>query len=121
MTFLDAIKNALSSFGDALKIAFSGTEYHGFEVRDKSGNIIFSSLDSTWTLLGVYTASANTAHTFTGVPIMPERIVTALMVGQITGDDEAYIHSYSLNGSVLTATPPDYGNTVSTFMMVLGR
>lgn len=94
---------------------------YGFEVYDPTGRILFSSNDSTWTLLGVYTAAANTTQTFTGVPVMNERYVTRHMIGQVAGDDEAYVHSYSLSGSTLTASVPSYGNTVTTVFMVFGR
>lgn len=94
---------------------------YGFEVYDPSGRVLFSSNDSTWTLLGVYTAAANTNQTFTGVPVMNERYVTRHMVGQVAGDDEAYVHSYSLSGSTLTASVPSNGNTVTTVFMVFGR
>lgn len=94
---------------------------YGFEVYDQAGRTLFSSNDSTWTLLGVYTAAANTNQTFTDVPVMPERTVTRLMVGQVSGDDEAYVHSYSLVGPTLTTSVPSYGNTVTTVFMVFGR
>lgn len=94
---------------------------HGFEVFDANGNLVFSSVDSTWTLLAVYTAAANASYTYTNVPIMPNRIVTRHMVGQLTGDDEAYVHSYSLSGSTLAITPPNSSNTVTTFFMVFGK
>lgn len=94
---------------------------YGFEVYNPTGRLLFSSRDATWTLLGVYTAPANTSTSFTGVPVMPERIVTRLMVGQVTGDDEAYVHTYSLYGNTLTVTAPSAGNTVTTFFMVMGR
>lgn len=94
---------------------------HGFQVYDRSGALLFSSQDSTYTLLGVYVAPANTSVRFSGVPIMNDRIVTRHMVGELTGDSEGYVHSYTLSGSVLSASPPSSTNTVTTFLMVLGR
>ena len=94
---------------------------HGFEVYERNSKLLFSSNDSTWTLLAVYTAAANTACTFRGVPIMTKRVVTRHMVGQLTGDDQAYVHGYSLSGDTLSVYPPDAANTVSTFFMVFGK
>ena len=88
---------------------------------DRGGKSLFSSNDATWTLLAVYTAAANTSYNFRNVPIMPKRVVTRHMVGQLTGDDQAYVHSYSLSGDTLTIYPPDAANTVSTFFMVFGK
>ena len=101
----------------------------GYESRDASGDLIHSTEDSTFTLLGTYTANPNTDHTFTGVPIMPTRVVTKLMLNQVNGDDEAYVHQHSLSGSTLTATVPtaaydddgNRANTVKTFFMVFGK
>ena len=101
----------------------------GYETRDSQGNLVYSTEDSTWTLLATRTASANTDHTFTGIPIMPTRIVTKIMLDQVNGDDEAYVHSHTLSGGTLTASVPSAAynsdgnrdNTVSTFFMVFGR
>ena len=94
---------------------------YGFEVFISSGTEIFSSSDSTWTLLGVYTSNANTSTTHTGVPSMPTRIVSRLMVDQVAGDDEAYVHTYSLSGTTLTTTRPSSSDTVQTVFMVFGK
>jgi hypothetical protein len=94
---------------------------HGLEIFDSSGNEIFSTSDSTWTLLGVYTSNADTSTTHTGVPIMTTRIVTRVMVDQISGDDESYVHTYSLSGSTLTTTAPSASETVKTIFMVFGK
>lgn len=94
---------------------------YGFESRDASNNVIYSTQDSTWTLLFTATANANQAHTFTGVPQMATRLVTKLMIDQVNGDDEAYVHGHSLSGTTLTATVPNASNTVSTFFMVFGK
>ncbi len=93
----------------------------GLEIFDSSENTTFSTTDTTWTMLGVYTSSANTSTTHTGVPIMPTRLVTRTMVDQVTGDDEAYVHTYSLSGSTLTTTAPDTSNTVETLFTVFGK
>ena len=101
---------------------------YGYTSYNADGTEAFSTADSTWTLLGVYTAPANQDATFTGVPVMPTRIVTRQMINQVTGDDEAYIHLYSLNGTTLTATVPTAAyvdgvrsNTPATFLMVFGK
>lgn len=94
---------------------------YGLEIFDSSGNTTFSTTDSTWTILGVYTSNANTSTNHTGVPIMPTRIVTRTMVDQITGDDEAYVHTFSLSGSTLTTTAPDASNTIKTIFTVFGK
>jgi len=94
---------------------------YGFESRDASNNVIYSTLDSTWTLLHTATANANQAHTFTGVPVMPTRLVTKLMIDQVNGDDEAFVHGHSLSGTNLTASVPSANNTTATFFMVFGK
>ena len=96
---------------------------YGFESRDANNNVVYSTEDSTFTLLYTATANANQSHTFTGVPQMPTRVVTKLMLNQVNGDDEAYVHSHSLSGSTLTASIPSGGSgeTVSTFFMVFGK
>ena len=94
---------------------------HGLEIFDSSGNLTFSTVDSTWTLLGVYTSNADTSTNHTGVPIMPTRIVTRVMVDQISGDDESYVHTFSLSGSTLTTTAPSASETVKTVFMVFGK
>ena len=94
---------------------------HGLEIFDSSGNEIFSTADSTWTLLGVYTSNADTSTNHTGVPVMTTRIVTRTMVDQISGDDESYVHTFSLSGSTLTTTAPSASETVKTIFMVFGK
>ena len=94
---------------------------YGMEIFDSSGNETFSTTDSTWTLLGVYTSNANTSTTHTGVPIMPTRMVTRIMVDQITGDDESYVHKFSLSGSTLTTTAPSATDTIKTIFTVFGK
>jgi hypothetical protein len=94
---------------------------YGLEIFDSSGNTTFSTVDSTWTLLGVYTSNADTSTTHTGVPVMPTRIVTRVMVDQISGDDESYVHTFSLSGSTLTTTAPSSSETVKTVFMVFGK
>jgi hypothetical protein len=94
---------------------------YGLEIFDSSGNKTFSTTDSTWTLLGVYTSNADTSTTHTGVPVMPTRLVTRIMVDQISGDDESYVHTFSLSGSTLTTTAPSSTETVKTIFMVFGK
>ena len=52
---------------------------------------------------------------------MPTRIVTRVMVDQISGDDESYVHTFSLSGSTLTTTAPSASETVKTVFMVFGK
>ena len=94
---------------------------YGMEIFDSSGTEIFSTTDSTWTLLGVYTSNANTSTTHTGVPEMPTRLVTRTMIDQISGDDEAYVHTFSLSGSTLTTTAPSSSDTIKTVFTVFGK
>jgi len=94
---------------------------YGMEIFDSAGNETFSTTDSTWTLLGVYTSNADTSTNHTGVPIMTTRIVTRTMVDQISGDDESYVHTFSLSGSTLTTTAPSASETVKTIFMVFGK
>ena len=94
---------------------------YGLEIFDSSGNTTFSTVDSTWTLLGVYTSNADTSTDHGSVPIMPTRIVTRTMVDQISGDDESYVHTFSLSGSTLTTTAPSASETVKTIFMVFGK
>ena len=93
----------------------------GLEMRGSDGSVVFSTTDVTWNFLGVYTSAANTNATHTGVPSMPERLVSRLMVNQLTGDDEAYAHTYSLSGTTLTTTAPSSTDTVGTLFLVFGR
>lgn len=94
---------------------------YGLQIFNASGTETFSSTDSTWTMLGVYTSNADTSTTHTGVPIMPTRIVTRTMVDQISGDDESYVHTFSLSGSTLTTTAPSSTETVKTIFTVFGK
>ena len=94
---------------------------YGLEISDSSGNTTFSTADSTWTLLGVYTSNADTSTNHGSVPIMTTRIVTRVMVDQISGDDESYVHTFSLSGSTLTTTRPHATETVKTVFMVFGK
>ena len=93
-----------------------------YRTYDASGNLLYSTDDSTYTLLATKTAPANKSKTFTGIPTnYNDRIVTRLMIDQVNGDTEAYVHTYSLNGGTLTATAPDSSNTSRTVFMIFGR
>jgi hypothetical protein len=94
----------------------------GIEIFDASGNTMFSSEDATWNLIGSFNAPANTSTSFS-CPIYPERIVSRLMLNQVTGDDEAYVHEYTLasNSSTLYVTAPSSTDTVETQFLVFGR
>jgi hypothetical protein len=94
---------------------------YGFEIYESDGSLRFSSLDQTWTVLGYYKTPANTSQTYTNVPVMNTRLVTRQMLNQVTGDDEAYVHTYTLSGSTLTTTAPNTSNTVETFFVVWGK
>ena len=91
-----------------------------FSTYDSDGNLQFSSVDSTWTVIFAGLAAANSNATFT-VPVMPTRVVTRQMLNQVTGDDEAYVHTYSLSGTTLTATAPSSTDTVATYFVVYGK
>lgn len=93
----------------------------GLRIRDANNIITYDTSSISWSLLGSYTASANTSVTIQNIPEMGERLVTRLMVDQTTGDDESYIHTYSLSGTTLTITAPSSTDTVETLFMVYGR
>ena len=93
----------------------------GFKQYDAAGNLVYSTSNATWTLLAVKTAPANTTKTFTDIPQMPTRKISRLMVNEVTGDTEAYVHTVSLSGGTLTATRPSSTNTSETLIMVFGK
>jgi hypothetical protein len=43
------------------------------------------------------------------------------MIDQISGDDEAYVHTFSLSGSTLTTTAPSSSDTIKTVFTVFGK
>ena len=94
---------------------------YGFKTFKSNGSVFYSSENSTWTLLYSVTASANTSQTFTGVPVMNTRTVTRVMLGEITGNVEGYIHTFSLSGTNLIVTAPSSTETVETFFAVYGK
>jgi len=98
---------------------------YGFETRDSSGNLLYSTANSTWTLVKTFLAPANTAvnNQYFGGGGFTEWKVTRHMVGQTKGDDEAYVHTYQINFSTkyISATVPDSSNTVATSFMIFGR
>lgn len=98
---------------------------YGFETRDSSGNLLYSTANSTWTLVKTFTAPANTAvsNQYFGGGGFTEWRVTRHMIGQTVGDDEAYVHTYQINFSTkyIGATVPDSSNTVATAFMIFGR
>ena len=95
---------------------------YGMVINDSSGNPIYTTSDSTYTLLGYYTSAANTSVTHTGVPThMSTRIVVRQIVGEINGSTEAYAHTYSLSGSSLVTSVPLANHTMETFFMVFGK
>jgi hypothetical protein len=95
---------------------------YGIEIFSSSGVTTFSSEDTTWNLIGSFNAPANTSTTFS-CAVYPERIVSRLMLNQVTGDDEAYVHEYSLptNSTTLTVTAPSSSDTSETQFLVFGR
>ena len=95
---------------------------YGLVINDAAGSAMYTSADSTYTLLGYYTSAANTSVTHTGVPTgMSNRIVIRQIVGEITGTTEAYAHTYTLSGSNLVTSVPLADNTMETFFMVFGK
>lgn len=92
----------------------------GFKTYDGAGNEVFSSQDSTWTVIFSGLAPANTDIDFS-VPYMPTRVVTRQMLNQVTGDDEAYVHSYSWSGNTLQVRVPSSTDTVATYFVVYGK
>jgi hypothetical protein len=94
---------------------------YGIEIWDQAGTLTYSSVDVTWSHIGSFTAPANTSITFTGVMQTTERKVIRQMVNQLSSDDEAYIHTYTLVLGDLVCTAPDTSNTTATLFTVLGR
>ena len=94
---------------------------YGIDIWDSAGVLTYSSTDITWNYLGSFTAPTNTSTTFTGITQMTEHKVIRQMVNQLTSDDEAYIHTFTLVSGVLTCTAPDTSNTTTTLFTVLGR
>jgi hypothetical protein len=94
----------------------------GIEIFNANGSKIYSSADSSWNLIGSFNAPANTNTSFS-CPVYPERIVSRLMLNQLTGDYEAYVHEYTLasNSSTLYVTAPSSTETVETQFLVFGR
>jgi len=86
-----------------------------------SSPLVYSSNDVTWNYIGSYTTPANTSVVHTGIAVMPERIVSRLMINQLTGDDEGLAHTYSLVGENLTTTAPSATDTVETLFLIFGR
>jgi hypothetical protein len=116
LDFWALLRDALRRLREA-----SSVSAYGFEVYDADGRVLYSTIDSTWTLLATYLVPANTNATISNVPIMSERIVTRQMIGELNGDNQGYVHDYSLSGTTLSMWPPDSNNTVATFFTVLGR
>ena len=95
---------------------------YGFKTLKSNGSVLYSSEDSTWTLIYSVTVSANTSQTYTNVPTgFGSLAVTRVMLGEVTGDSEGYIHSYNIIGSTLTVTAPSSTETVETFFAVYGK
>ena len=93
----------------------------GIKFLDSSSNITYDSTSVTWNLIGVYTAPQNSNATFTGVTSMNERIVIRQMVSDDNNTDRAYVHTYSLSGTTLTAARPSSTQTQATTFQVFGR
>jgi hypothetical protein len=93
----------------------------GVKFLDSTGNITYDSTSVTWNLIGVYTAPQNSNATFTGVTTMNERIVIRQMVSDDNNTDRAYVHTYTLSGTTLTATRPSSTQTQATTFQVFGR
>jgi len=93
----------------------------GIRIFDSVGGIDYDSTSVTWNLIGVYTASQNSNATFTGVKSMTERIVIRQMVSDDNNTERAYVHTYSLSGTTLTATAPSATQTQATTFQVFGR
>jgi len=94
---------------------------YGIEIWDSAGVLTYSSTDITWNFLGSFTAPANTSVTFTGIVQTPAYKVVRQMVNQLTSDDEAYIHTYTINSGTLVCTAPSATDTTTTLFTVLGR
>jgi len=94
---------------------------YGVRFYDSSGSVTYDSTSVTWNLIGVYTAPQNSNATFTGLKVMNERIVIRQMVSDDNDTDRAYVHTYSLSGSTLTATRPSSTQTQATTFQVFGR
>lgn len=102
---------------------------YGYETYKTDGSLLFSSADSTWNMIYTATASANTSPSFYPIKnagFVTSRVVLRVMINQVTGDDEAYVHTYSLSGGsssydTLTVTAPSSTDTVETFFTIFGK
>jgi hypothetical protein len=94
---------------------------YGLQILDSNSNIIYDTTSVAYNLIGVYTAPQNSNATFTGVTIMNERIVVRQMVSDDNNTDRAYVHTYTLSGTTLTATRPHSSQTQATTFQVFGR
>lgn len=97
----------------------------GIKVWDKDGKVTFSTEDITWNYLATYTvegSDTNVVHNLS--PLCSEFLVIPQMIDQVSGDDEAYIHTASVASKKLTIkrqTGASAGNTTSTMFTVFGR
>lgn len=94
---------------------------YGIQLLDSLGGITYESTSVTWNLIGVYTAAQNSNASFTGVTSMTERIVVRQMVSDDNNTERAYVHTYTLSGTTLTATAPSTTQTQATVFQVFGR
>jgi hypothetical protein len=93
----------------------------GIRLFNSAGGIDYDSSSVTWNLIGVYTAPQNASTSFTGIKTMTERIVVRQMVSDDNNTERAYVHTYSLSGTTLTATAPSSTQTQATTFQVFGR
>lgn len=95
----------------------------GFQTFNADGTEVFSTLDSTWTLLWTGTAPENASYTWNSLPTLPTVVITRQMINQVTGDSEAYVHTltWTQSNGTLVATAPDSENTSETFIMIFGK
>jgi|TARA_B110000908_G_scaffold35724_1_gene42823 hypothetical protein len=92
----------------------------GIQIKDSAGNITYDSSSVGYNLLGVYEAPQNSSATFTGIPIMGQRIVVRQMWGA-DNTDKVYAHTFVLSGTTLTVTAPSSSFTQATTFQVFGR
>lgn len=104
----------------------------GIKFFESDGSTTYSTADATFNLITSFTVPANSVGGVGVSPgsypvaIYPERIVSRLMLGQLVGDDEAFVHEYTLSSTSSTLyvtlnSAAGTTDTVATQFLVFGR
>lgn len=98
----------------------------GFNIYGSDDDLLFSSEDSTWTILFTGLAPAGVNKTWSNIPYMPTRVVSTQMLSQAGADDESVCHRYiqsSLDNynELFAFVPAGTTGSVDTFFIVYGK